>query len=76
MVRTKLTVKRWPKTSRIPPWLMNRRHQPKVKRPFKIKITLPEQTILDIKKVETSSRQYVSDVNQSILLTEIPEHFN
>lgn len=50
MVRTKLTVKRWPKTSCIPPWLMSRRHQLKVKQPFKIKITLSEQKILDIKK--------------------------
>ena len=50
MVRTKMTAKRWPKTSRVPPWLMNKRRQRKVKRPFKIKITLPEQKTVDIKK--------------------------
>ena len=50
MVRTKLTTKRWPRTSRVRPWLMNRRQQRKVKRPFKIKVTLPEQKTMDIKK--------------------------
>ena len=50
MVRTKMTAKRWPKTIRVPPWLMNKRRQRKVKRPFKIKITLPEQKTVDIKK--------------------------
>ena len=50
MVRTKLTAKRWPRTSRIPPWLMNKRQQRKVKKPFKIKLTLPEQRTVTIKK--------------------------
>ena len=50
MVRTKLTAKRWPRTSRFPPWLMNRRQQRKVKRSFKIKLTLPEQKTVTIKK--------------------------
>ena len=50
MVRTKLTAKRWPRTSRIPPWLMNKRQQRKVKKPFKIKLTLPEQSTVTIKK--------------------------
>ena len=50
MVRTKLTARRWPRTSRILPWLMNRRQQRKVKGPFKIKLTLPEQKTVDIKK--------------------------
>ena len=54
MVRIKLTVRRWPRplarTSRIPPWLMNRRQRRKVKRPFKIKVTLPEQKAVNIKK--------------------------
>ena len=50
MVRTKLTAKRWPWTSRVPPWLMNRRQQRKVKRSFKIKLTLPEQKTVTIKK--------------------------
>ena len=50
MIRTKLTARRWPRTSRIPPWLMNRRQQRKVKRPFKINLTLPEQKTIDIKK--------------------------
>ena len=50
MVRTKLTAKSWPRTSRVPPWLMNRRQQRKVKRSFKIKLTLPEQKTVTIKK--------------------------
>ena len=50
MVRTKLTAKRWPRTSRIPPWLMNKRQQRKIKKPFKIKLTLPEQRTVTIKK--------------------------
>ena len=50
MVRTKLTAKCCPRTSRIPPWLMNKRQQRKVKKPFKIKLTLPEQRTVTIKK--------------------------
>ena len=50
MVRTKLTARRWPKTSRVPPWLINRRRQRQVKRPLKIKLTLPERKTVDIKK--------------------------
>ena len=50
MVRTKLTARRWPKTSRVPQWLMNRRRQRQVKLPFKIKLTLPERKTVDIKK--------------------------
>ena len=51
MVRTKLTVRRWPRTSRVPPWLMKRHQQRrKDKRPFKIKMTLPEQRTENIKK--------------------------
>ena len=38
------------RTSRVPPWLMNKRRQRKVKRSFKIKIALPEQKTADIKK--------------------------
>ena len=49
MVRTKLTAKRWPRTSRVPPWLMNRRQRQKVSKPFKIKLTLPEQKTVIIK---------------------------
>ena len=50
MVRTKLNAKRSPRTSRIPPWLMNKRQLRKVKKPFKIKLTLPEQRTVTIKK--------------------------
>ena len=49
MVRTKLTIKRWPRASRVPPWLMNKRQRRKVKQPFKIKVTLPEQKAVNIK---------------------------
>ena len=47
MARTKLTAKRWPRPG---PLLMNRRQQIKVKQPFKVKLTLPEQKTVDIKK--------------------------
>ena len=50
MVRTKLTAKCWRRTSRIPPWLMNRHQRRKVRKPFKIKLTLPEQKTVNIKK--------------------------
>ena len=50
MVRTKLTVRRWPRPSRTPTWLMRRRQHRRVKRPFKIKLTLPEQKTVNIKK--------------------------
>ena len=41
--KIKRTATRWPRTSRVLPWLMKKRRQRKVKRPFKIKVTLPEQ---------------------------------
>ena len=47
MIRTILTAKR---ILCLATWLMNRRQQRKVKRPFKIKITLPEQRQVNIKK--------------------------
>ena len=47
MARTKLTAKRWPRPD---PLLMNKHQQRKVKQPFKIKLTLPEQKTVDIKK--------------------------
>ena len=47
MARTKLTVKR---IHRLSPWLLNRRQNKKIKRPFKIKMTLSEQKRVDIKK--------------------------
>ena len=47
MIRTTLTAKR---ILCLATWLMNRRQQRKVKRPFKIKITLPEQRQVNIKK--------------------------
>ena len=51
MVRTKMTALPWLKTSRIPPWLMNRRQRQKVSKPIKIKLTLPEQKTATINKV-------------------------
>ena len=50
MVRTKLVPMCQPRTSRIPPWLMNRCQKRKTKRPFKIKLTLPEKKTVEIKK--------------------------
>ena len=50
MVRKKLIVKRWPRTSGITPWLLNKRQRQKVSKPFKIKLTLPEQKTVNIKK--------------------------
>ena len=50
MIRTKLTVKSWPRTSCVLPGLINRRRQGKVKQPFQIKLTLPEKKTVKIKK--------------------------
>ena len=50
MVRTKLAARRWPRTSRIPPWLMAKRQPRNVQRLFKINVTLPEQKTVNIKK--------------------------
>lgn len=50
MVRTTLTARSWLKTSRIPPWLMNRRQRQKVSKPIKIKLALPEQKTATINK--------------------------
>ena len=47
MARTKLTVRR---SRHLPPWLLSRGQKRKIKRPFKIKMTLPEQKRVDIKK--------------------------
>ena len=47
MARTKLTVKR---IRLLPPWLLNKRQIRKIKRPYKMKMTLPEQKKVDIKK--------------------------
>ena len=50
MVRTKLSARRWPRTIRVPPWLMSRRQRLKISKPFKIKLTLSEQKTVNIKK--------------------------
>ena len=51
MARTKLTVRRsYEKTHNLPPWLMNREYGRKRVRPFKIKLTLPAQKTVTIKK--------------------------
>ena len=50
MVRTKLTARSWPRSSRIPPWLMNKRQRRKVSKPLKIKLILPEQKTVTIRK--------------------------
>ena len=47
MARTKLTVKR---IRLLPPWLLNKLQIRKIKRPYKMKMTLPEQKKVDIKK--------------------------
>ena len=71
---TKLTAKRWLRRSRIPLWLMNRRERRKVSKPFKIKLTLPEQKTVNIKKggnvIKTTrvrrKSKYFSDRNAKI----------
>ena len=71
---TKLTAKRWLRRSRIPLWLMNRRQRRKVSKPFKIKLTLPEQKTVNIKKggnvIKTTrvrrKSKYFSDRNAKI----------
>ena len=50
MARRKLTARCWPRPRRLPAWLLTRRQQRRVKRPLKIKLTLPEQKTVDIKK--------------------------
>ena len=50
MARTKVTPKRRPKTRKIPPWLMNKRQKRQRTKPYKIKLTLPEQKIVNITK--------------------------
>ena len=47
MVRAKLTAKRIP---RVPDWLISRRILGKRERPYKIKMLLPEQKQVNIKK--------------------------
>ena len=62
MVRTKLMAKRWPITSRVVPWLMNKRERWKVRKPIKIKLTLPEKK--DIKTMCARRKtKYFSDRN-------------
>ena len=51
MARTKLTVRRaYEKTRNLPPWLLNREYGRKRVRPLKIKLTLPTQKTVTIKK--------------------------
>ena len=50
MARTKVKPKRMPRTSTVPPWLMNKHQGRQKTRPYKIKLTLPEQKQVDIKK--------------------------
>ena len=71
MVRTNLTVKCWPRTSRVLPWLMNRRQRQKVSKSFKIKLTLPKEKTVIIKNGEKVIKtirvrrktKYISDRN-------------
>ena len=51
MARTKLTVRRgYEKTRNLPPWLLNREYGRKRVRSLKIKLTLPTQKTVTIKK--------------------------
>ena len=50
MARTKVTPKRRPRTSNVLSWVMNRRQKRQRTKPYKIKLTLPEQKIVDITK--------------------------
>lgn len=50
MARAKVTPKRRPKTRNIPPWLMNKRRRKQRAKPYKIKLTLPEQKTVNITK--------------------------
>ena len=67
MVRTKLMAKRWPITSRVVPWLMNRRERRKGRKSIKIKLTVPEIKTLKL---------YVPEEKQNILVTGMLETFN
>ena len=76
MVRTKLTAKGWPRTSRIVAWLTNRRQRRKLRKPFKIELTLREQKTVNIKKggnvIKTISLRRESKFSP----TKTPEIFN
>ena len=50
MARTKVTPKRRPRTSTVSSWLMNERRWKQITKPYKIKLTLPEQKQVNIKK--------------------------
>ena len=52
--RTNVTPKGRPRTSTIPLWLMNRRQRRQRTKPYKIKLMLPEQKQVSIKRMETS----------------------
>ena len=50
MARTKVTPKRRLRTSTVPPWLMNMCQKRQRTKPYKIKLTLTEQKIVNITK--------------------------
>ena len=54
MVRTKLTTER---IRRVSSWLLNKRVLRKINKSYKIKMLLPEQKQVDIKKMDNSSKR-------------------
>ena len=44
--------------------------------PYKIKLTLPKQKQVDIKKMDTWLKQLMYVVGQNSSVQEVPDHFN
>ena len=60
MARTKLTARKsYEKTRNLPVWLLNRDYGKRKLYPFKVKVTLPEQKFVNIKK----NGQTISTIN-------------
>ena len=60
MARTKLTARKsYEKTRNLPVWLLNRDYGKRKLCPFKVKVTLPEQKFVNIKK----NGQTISTIN-------------
>ena len=77
MARTKVTPRR--RKRRLPLWMLcqNRTRQ-RTKRtyPYKIKLTLPEQKLVNITKNGNVIKTIQSDVNLNISIPGVPEYFN
>ena len=73
MAKTKVT-----QCQQLPKWLLcrGRRQCMGQTYPYKIKLTLPKQKQVDIKKMDTWLKQLMYVVGQSSSVQEVPDHFN